>query len=429
MLSQIRRTFRKDGFARGAVTLMTGTAVAQAIPIAISPILTRLFTPEDYGIFALYAALVAWLSTAAAGRYEMAVMLPETDEDADALVVLSAILAASFSLVLFVIALFARDWIAGLLGQPEIAPWLFLLPLSVTLTAIYNALNYWLNRRRNFRRMSSNRVLQSGLGSGLQIALGTARFGALGLILGQLFGVLITTVQISLSFLKALSPGATSIRQRLPDLMRRYRNHPAHLLPSHLIGATALQLPVFAMSFLYGTATAGLYAFAYRLMVLPTSVIANALGDVYRQRASVSHREHGEFRRLFLATLATTAAIGIFPLLVSLVFAPALFAFVFGEPWRVAGEYARILAVATYFQFVFVPVDKGAIIVGATRYIFAWHLFRLVCFAGTFSASWIFSLSIEQTLILFVVSSIVLYMTDGVVEFRLSRMQTTEGKR
>jgi len=428
MLTQIRRTFRKEGFARGAATLMTGTAVAQAIPIAISPILTRLFTPADYGVFALYAALVAWLSTAAAGRYEMAVMLPETEADADALVVLSALLAACFSFVLLIIIWFAHDWVAGVLGQPEIAPWLFLLPVSVMLTAVYNALNYWLNRRRNFRRMSANRVLQSGLGGGLQIAFGISRLGALGLILGQLIGVVITTAQIAFSFMKAMSSEKASLRQRLPHLMHRYRNHPAHLLPSHLIGATALQLPVFAVTFLYGTAIAGLYAFAYRLMVLPTSVIANALGDVYRQRASVSHRERGEFRSLFLITLGTAAAIGLGPLIISLIFAPALFAFVFGEEWRVAGDYARILAVATYFQFVFVPVDKGAIIVGATRYIFFWHLSRLICFSAVFLSSWLAGLSIEHSLMLFVLSNIVLYTADGVVEYRLSRSRAAKGK-
>lgn len=423
MADHIRRLLRKDGFARGAITLMTGTTLAQAIPIAISPILTRLFTPEDYGVFALYTALVAFLSTGAAGRYELAIMLPESDDDADALVVLSAAIAAGFSLVLLVIVLFARDVIAEALGQARIAPWLFLLPVSVALAASYNALNYWLNRRRNFRRMSTNRVLQAGLGGALQIGFGASRIGGLGLILGQFLAVMVTTGQIAASFLRQLGPHQwTTLPDRLRTLIIRYKNHPTHLLPSHLIGAAALQLPLLAVSGLFGATTAGLYAFAYRLMVLPTSVIASALGDVYRQRASVAYRETGDFRRLFLLTLVTTAAIGAVPVVIFIIIAPTLFAVIFGEPWRVAGDYARILAVAAYFQFVFTPVDKGALIVGATRYILAWHVLRLIGIAGVFLAGWLFSLEVEKTLAMFVIVNIFVYLLDGIVEYRLSRI-------
>lgn len=421
MLLRVKTLLRQGGFARAAMTLMTGTAIAQAIPIAVSPILTRLFTPTDYGVFALYAALVAFLSAAATGRYELAVMLPESEEDADALVVLSALIAFAFGALLFVVTLFAGDWVASMLGHPEIAPWLLLLPLSVAAMGCYNALNYWLNRHKLYARMSRNRMLQSGLGSGLQLSMGAAAMGAVGLIVGQLIGVLITTFQIAATFWRQLRrKGGQDLVLRMKRLARRYSNHPKHVLPAQWIGAAALQLPVLAVSGLYGAATVGLYAFAYRLMTLPTTLIANAIGDVYRQRAAAAYREQGNFRKLFLATLGTSAALAIVPVSVVFVVAPDLFALVFGEPWRVAGEYARILSVATFFQFTFTPIDKGALIVGATRYIMVWHVVRLASFGAVLAAAWSFHLDIKHTLILFVIANIAVYMLDGIVGYVLA---------
>ncbi len=217
---------------------MTGTTIAQAIPIAISPVLTRLFTPADYGVFALYGALVGFLSAAATGRYELAVMLPEHEEDADALVVMSALVAGAFALVLFLLVVVGRDWAADRLGHPEISPWLFLVPVSVFLVGCYNALNYWLNRNRDFRRMSANRMLQSGIGGGLQLSLGSFGVGAAGLIMGQFVAVGVTTLQIAVKFIRDVrARGMQRLGERMKRLFVLYINHPKHLLPAHWIGA------------------------------------------------------------------------------------------------------------------------------------------------------------------------------------------------
>lgn len=403
---------------------MTGTTIAQAIPIAISPILTRLYEPTDYGVFALFVALVAFLSAAATGRYELAVMLPDTDDDADALVVLSAAIAAGFSAVLFAVVLLWRDWIASRLGHPEIAAWLFLVPMSVFVTGCYNALNYWLNRQKQYRRMSTNRMLQSGLGSVLQLGMGAARLGVTGLIIGHFIGVFVTAGLLAYGFVRSLAKRPVGdLKGRIRHLAARYRSHPYHLLPAQWIGAAALQLPVLAISALFGSATVGFYALASRIVFLPSILIANAMGDVYRQRASVLCRQNGEFRRLFLVTLGTAAVLAAVPAVVLFLIAPDLFALVFGEPWRAAGDYARILVVAAFFQFVFTPVDKGALIVGATRYIMAWHILRLTSFVAAILAGWGFSLSVEKTLMLFVAANVLLYVIDGMVEYRLAGLR------
>lgn len=138
-------------FIRNAFTLMLGTALSQAIPIAIIPILTRIFTPEDFGLLALYGACVAILSVFIAGRYEIAIMLPKSNEDAKILLQASIIITFLIATILFIPILFFNKQIANLLGNKNIAPWLYLLPLSALLTGTYQSLTYWNNRQKNLK--------------------------------------------------------------------------------------------------------------------------------------------------------------------------------------------------------------------------------------------------------------------------------------
>ena len=92
----------KSEFSRNVLTLMTGTTIAQAIPIAISPILTRIYTPEEFGIFALYMAFISIGAAIVTGKYEMAILLPKRNEYAKYLVVISIFLTTCFSILLYI---------------------------------------------------------------------------------------------------------------------------------------------------------------------------------------------------------------------------------------------------------------------------------------------------------------------------------------
>ena len=111
----------KSEFSRNVLTLMTGTTIAQAIPIAISTILTRIYTPEDFGIFALYMSIASMIAVVATGRYELAIMLPKKDEDAVSIVALSIIISFFVSFIALLIVSIFNTEIASLLGNPEIS--------------------------------------------------------------------------------------------------------------------------------------------------------------------------------------------------------------------------------------------------------------------------------------------------------------------
>jgi len=141
---------------------MTGTTIAQAIPIAISPILTRIYTPEDFGVFALYMSIVSVIATIATGRYELAIMLPKKDEDAVNIVALSIIISFFVSFIAFLIVYIFNSQITNLLGSPEISNWIYFIPITVLLAGVYQSFNYWNNRKKKYRRLVTSIVMQSG---------------------------------------------------------------------------------------------------------------------------------------------------------------------------------------------------------------------------------------------------------------------------
>jgi O-antigen/teichoic acid export membrane protein len=419
------RRLRSRGYLRNVGVLVAGTAVAQAIPLAASPILTRLFGAEDFGLVGVFLAISTVLAVVATGRYELAISLPAEDDKAASLAAVAAGCCLMVSGATLLVVAVAGPALARAAGSERLAPWLLLLPVSILAGGSAAIYQMWQNRRRRYGAMAAARVQQAAaitagnLGAGLAQAAG-------GMIPGTVFGQALAAVPMWIA-------GWRDIRQHLLGrglgsllaVARSYRSHLFHLVPSHLIGAIALQAPLLIMSSGYSLATAGMYALAHRVVTMPTLMIANAIGDVYRQEIAAAYHATGRFDGIFRQTLFRTAVLAILPAAAVFLLAPQLFAIVFGPQWRVAGEYARILVVGGFFQFVLTPLDKGALVVGATRYIFWWHTARLLMLGGLCWA--VLTLRIEVITALWVLTAIrvVLYVADAVIGYRFAKGLTT----
>lgn len=413
----------RSRFSRNAVVMITGTVIAQGIPLAISPILTRMFSPADFGVLALYMAAMSIASIIATGRYDLAVMLAKDEEDADALVILSFIIAVGLGIVTALIVAVYGVQIGRLLNRPDLGVWLYSLPVGLTLTGVYNALAQWFNRHGDYGQLGRNRVTQAVLTGASTIGLGKLGLAFSAMISGALFGLFATTTLLMRQFVKGRAGGlfTKAMLSRSRRLAVIHRRHPLHVMPAQWVGVLAMQMPVFIVATAFGPAAAGFYHFAYRVIAVPGSLVGAAIGDVYRQHASADYRANGEFTGLFRRTVALTFVLGCAPAAVLLLTGPALFAFVFGEEWRVAGEYARMMAVAAFAQFVFLPVDKAALIVGATRYILAWNV-MMVLLIGVLA---FVTLTYDHSVVFFVgwLTAIItaMYCADAVFEYNFSR--------
>lgn len=353
-LPLMRNFFKsRSEFGRNVLALMSGTIIAKAISIGVIPILTRIYAPSDFGLFAFYSSAVAVLAVFSTGRYELAVVQARNSRDADRLVVCAVGLAAIFSLLLLGVIALSSARLVAWIGQPGIAPWLYLLPLSVFLTAAYQGLSYWLNRNKQYRRMGQNRVLQAGITAGANLGFGAMRFGAAGLILGQVLGLAITTLLLALRFFPLMP---RTKKTHALALLRRYRAYPKYDLPASSMNVMAQQAPNLLLTPLFGSLSAGHYFLIQRLFMLPVTLLSSSMGSVFRQSATEQYRKTGSFRPIFWSVFRRLSAIVILPTLVFMFVAEDLFGFVFGPEWAVAGEYARILAPMFMLKFIVSPL-------------------------------------------------------------------------
>ncbi len=420
-LSSLFAQARRSLFVRNVAIMMGGTLIAQAIPVLISPLLTRLYTPAELGIFAVYFSLTMFLAVVATGRYDLAIMLPANRNKGVALTLLSMGLSVATALLFMVLVFLAGGWMARGINAPAMLPWLWLVAPATVLMASYVSLTYWLNRQGRYGVMSRNRIMQSTLLAGGQLGMGATMLGPAGLMLGHFVAQLVTTVTIFRDFLRQVR--RRSLRAWRHDIVvvaRRYAHHPKYLLAAHVADKAAIESPTIAIAALYGPREAGFFMMAQRIIALPTSLIANAVGDVYRQNATEAWRRQREFRSLFVRTMLSLAALVVGPLAVVVLIAPEAFALVFGETWRVSGFYAQSLAVAAALQFVLSPLDKGALIVGAVRYISAWEYFRVTLMAAVIAICAVWKLPAAYFVVGVAFANATVYLVDGFVQWRIS---------
>ncbi|MEW9679322.1 lipopolysaccharide biosynthesis protein [Pseudomonas sp. TE50-2] len=377
-----RRFLPQSNFAKSVMTLMTGTGLAQLLPLILSPVLTRLYTPQDFGVFALYGSICAILAVLVTGKYELAIVVPRRDVEAANLVAVTFISTIVISFFLLIIVLVCNRAIVTSLGHPEMAPWFYLVPLATLILGCYFALNFWANRRGRYKGMAVSRVVQSGAGIAVQLAAGASKIGSLGLIGGQLLGQVLSTLSLALSLQENDRRLFRRVSlKRMRCVARKYIGYPKFMVPGQVMSVGATEMPLLLLTVFYGAGVAGFYSLAQRVMAAPLSLVANAIGDVYRQRAAGQYADTGECRDIFLGSLKRLLIFAFLPMLPVLLCGPSLFVLIFGDAWRPAGEIASLLSVLVFFQTLSSPLSGTVLLPGWLHLDSFWQFSRL-CATG-----------------------------------------------
>jgi lipopolysaccharide exporter len=360
-LLRIRETLRrgKSDFSLNVLKLVSGAALAGAIPIALAPILTRLYHPDAFGVSALFLGLVSIIHTIASWGYDASVILPEGDEEAFALLGVSLGLNFLTSLLLApVIWLWGEPLAALINAPPEFANYLWLMPLGVLASSLYTTLSYWSARTRRFGNLSKARVSGASAGGAYQLGFGFAGLATAGsLIAAAVFnffvGVLVVGVPVLRRDLPRLKGGL-----RLPVLRSviwRYRKFPQFDAGARFLNNLSWQIPPFILILFFPPAVVGYYTLGNRLLRAPMELIGYSIGQVFAQ-SSAAARLDGSLPRHVEATFRQLLTFSLFPLLVLAISGPEIFAVAFGELWTEAGVYAQILSLWTVFWFISSPL-------------------------------------------------------------------------
>ena len=373
----------KSEFSLNVLTLMTGTTIAQAIPIAISPIITRLYTPKDFGVFAIFIAITSIFGNIANGRYELAIMLPKKDEDAINIFALGFIINVSLSIFLLIIILIFHDKIIKFLNNKEISPWLYFIPFSVFLVGFFNLLNYFNNRLKNYKDLAKANIYKSIIVVIIQLSLGFLKAGVLGLISGQIFSQFISNTKLLFDVKKLNLFNKVNIVNVIA-LGKRYIDFPKFSMWAILANTLAQQLINLLISSFYNVKTLGFYSLAQRMLGMPLSLIGGSIGQVFFEEATKEKQKTGKIIKTFNYTLKKLIiiAIALFGILYFSV--EDLFAFVFGEEWRIAGTYAQTVILYFGVRFVVSPISLTAIIFEKNNIDLYFQIGLLIIFISIF---------------------------------------------
>mgnify|MGYP001008440693 CR=1 FL=1 len=346
-------------FIRNVVTLMTGTTFAQALMILVAPILTRSYSPEDFGVYALYTSIASILTVLACWSYDYAIVLPEHDEDAANILGLSILICLGMAGLTLIIVTFLRYPLTEILNAPGLTIWLWCMPLSVLGAGLFKAFNYWSTRRKHFKRLAVRQVTQSTITSATQIGAGiTLNTGPGGLIGGLIVGQLAATSRLAWQIGKDEGEFLKSCIsfKNLKRMAIRYKKFPLYDSLSGLFNMSSTMLPTLLLGYFFSPAVVGFYALGQRVLSLPMNVIGGSIAQVFFPQATKADRD-GELSKITLNMFERLLAIGFVPLMLIAIVAPDLFALVFGERWWTAGEYVRWMSLWVFFQFVSSPLS------------------------------------------------------------------------
>lgn len=350
--------FLHSSFARNAVIMMTGTALAQSVSIAVAPILTRLYSPSDYGVFAVYTSASSLVAVLAGGKYDVATIFAKDDEEAMNLVGLTVVVTTMLAgCTAGLVVLFGHS-IALMLGNAALQPWLYLVPITLMVIGIYRGMYSFANRLGYFNKLSQGKVCGAVAGASTTVGLGLLCAEAGGLILGSILNQAVATAILVKQLWKGFYQKRNQLVGRVMKMVavQHYRL-PLYSLPAEFVNVAAQQIPVLLLANFFGSMVVGYFSLTQRVLGLPIGLISDSILEVFRQRASIDFNLNGDCRSIFVKTLKGLIAVCIVPFGIFFLAAPWLFAVVFGKEWEVAGEYARIMTPLFFLRFVTRPLS------------------------------------------------------------------------
>lgn len=360
----------RSDFFRDTVTVITGSVFSRVLAFLSIPVLSRIFTPEEFGVLALFALMAVTVSCVASGRYEVAIVLPDNDSDALHLAAIALVISLLTSLFAMVLVFIWGSEIAALFS-PETAvegaedllgPWMPLIPAYIFIISAASVISYWATRKKLFGYIGAAEVAGTGVKITTQVGLQlSAGLGAGSLILGQ-FGYQLSNI-IVLIWGTIRRPG--SIRSiplrfrfsRALELIKRYKKFPQFEATANLLSVSSREFPVLVLGLFFPLDVVGLYSISYRIMSMPSFVIGLSIMKVFYPLANEA-RSEGNLDKISRTLYKQMLVMSLTPALLFLVAAPEVVEVVLGRKWVNAGVYIQWLTFFMLSHFLILPFLK-----------------------------------------------------------------------
>ncbi len=382
----IRHLFTSD-LVKNSAKLLSANVVAQAIGLLVYPILTRLYSPEDFGLLSLFLSIGGVLALLATAEYQYAIMLPKEEKQGIACVHIGIFTTLCLTALCTLTIPFSTP-IANLFSAPNLAKWWWLMPIFVLVTALWTLLNYWYTRQKCFGQISAYQVTQSSLNALSKIGFGALGATSFGLIVSSIIAPFVALVaNISINFKQQIRRLLHFDRAACREAAKEYANFPKFSLPRALVNNLSSGLPALLLTPFFGLTNLGFWGMGITLAFRPLNMISQSLYQVLFEKVTKQVNSNELvlplLRRIYLPLL-----IGFIPLMGLLyIIMPQLVTWLLGAkwlmtatcirymlPWLTAVFFVAPLAFVAdifykqrlflYIEFLYFALRIGAIVIG-----------------------------------------------------------------
>jgi O-antigen/teichoic acid export membrane protein len=349
---------RHSKFGRHVAILTGGTVLGRAITALASPLLSRLYTPADFGLLSVFFSVTTALVMICAFNYEAAIPLPKSDEVSLGVMFLSFGLLLLNSLICSAIVAVSGPSISRLLGAPQLQKYIWFLPFGLLTGGTFFILNSWAIRVQAFHSLAKRRIVQSVFQVITQLGTPFLLRGPIGLLLGDCFGRAGGSLPLFMDTQRDLQARNLHLSKRKAiEAARRYKRFPLFGMPSVLLHTGLAVLPAILLARLFGLQDAGWFGLVYQLLGVAVGLVGLGVAQVFLSNAAqLAHSSPVALRSLFLRTSRAAFLLGALPFGILVLAGPRLFGIIFGAKWTESGVYGQLLALPFLVMLAVGPV-------------------------------------------------------------------------
>ena len=340
---------------RNTTKLLSANVLAQVVGLLIYPVLTRMYSQDDFGLLSLFVSMGGVMALVATAEYQYSIVLPKEEKTAVGAWHMGGMILCCVTLLVALSIPFAPQ-IAALFKAPALSRWYWALPIYVFLMGLWALLNYWYSRHKMFGRIGTYQVTQSLVGAGAKAGFGASGFTGGGLIVSAFLAPLTAICLNIATSLRALNPLRTFDKNATREAARTYKNFPCFSLPRALVNNVSGNLGVWLLTPAFGLTSVGFFGMAITLAFRPLNVIRNSIYQVLYQRTSERVQMHASIRHIFFQLLTKTALIVGLAFAVLYFILPTLCGWILSEGWEETGELIRLFLPWLFFSMLVAPI-------------------------------------------------------------------------
>lgn len=410
---------KKNAYLRGLILLLSGSVISQVINFLFTPVISRLFTPEQMGIYTLILSVVNMFGSIVCARYDMVIISSKSEDEVYNLILLSTIIGIFSSLFAtfgFYLYVYMNIELRAIIGV-----WSLIVFPILVLYSFINILNAHNNRHGNYGLISEANVIRVIVLGVFQTISGVIGIGYVGLIFSYLLSNIISVKRLSKNLLKSIDKISLVKKNDLIRTLKKYKNQPLFSTPAIFFNSASYSLLPFLINNMFNSREVGLYSISFRLLGVPLALISTNFSKVFFQKASEYYNINQDFRKLYIRTAIFLTAIALPMVIILFFWSEEIVTIVFGTDWLNASLYIRILAPMFGIRMIVSALSVSLIITGKQKYDMLLQSLFLISTIFTYFVSSILNLEIDKFILIISILFSFNYLVYGYIGYYYSK--------